>query len=121
MLPITSAMRVYLCLSPVDFRCGFDDLTRLVENTLHARPSEGGLFLFTNRRGDQMRALCCDRNGTVLLSKRLTSATFAWPRSLQPLSASIEISLSQFTALFAGLSMPSGITDRALPQRSATI
>lgn len=105
MLPISASIRVFLCIEPVDLRRGFDGLAQLVQDRLATDPKLGGLFLFTNRRGDQLRALCFDRNGVVLLSKRLHNTKFCWPTNVPTSTVRVELSITQFTALFAGLSL----------------
>lgn len=105
MLPISPSIRVFLCIEPVDLRRGFDGLTQLVLDRLGTDPKQGGLFLFTNRRADQLRALCFDRNGVVLLSKRLHQAKFFWPTNVAASTIRVELSITQFTALFAGISL----------------
>jgi len=39
-------------------------------------PESGDLYLFTNRRGDMLKALFCDRHGYCMLVKRLSKGRF---------------------------------------------
>jgi transposase len=64
----------------VDFRCGINSLTILVERAMRLNPMSRALFVFSNRRGDRVKILGWDRNGFWLLFKRLEGADrFTWP------------------------------------------
>ena len=73
---IPTGTRVYFALRPADLRRSFDGLAALASSELAKDPSAGGLFVFTNRRGNQVRVLFRDRNGWCLLSKRLDRGRF---------------------------------------------
>jgi len=47
---------------------------------LEHNPSEGGLFVFVNKRGNQVRVLFRDRHGCCVLGKRLDRGRFRRPR-----------------------------------------
>lgn len=79
MLTLGRGARIYLALSPVDMRKGFDGLTALVQQVLRQDPFGGQLFLFRSRRGDRLKAVWWDGTGLCLFAKRLERGSFVWP------------------------------------------
>jgi transposase len=69
-------IRVYLYGQPADLRCSFNGLQALTRQGLGQDPTDGGLYVFVNRRGTQMRVLYFDRSGFCVWSKRLESGRF---------------------------------------------
>lgn len=69
-------LRVYLYGQPADLRRSFDGLQALVRQGLGADPLDGGLYVFINRRGTQIRVLYFDRSGFCLWAKRLEAGRF---------------------------------------------
>ncbi len=102
MLTLSPSVPIYLCAEPVDCRRGFDGLAAAAHQHLGRDAQQGGLFLFTNRRGDQLRALCWDRNGWAVLAKRLTRGRFRWPR-VAPGLREVRLELRELALLIAGL------------------
>ena len=79
MLSLPPSVRVYVAPNPVDVRKGFDGLSLYVQAQLQLDPLSGHLFVFFNRRLDQVRILFWDRSGYVLYAKRLESGRFRIP------------------------------------------
>jgi transposase len=77
---IPAGTKVYFAVSPADLRKSFDGLSALALAELERNPSEGGLFVFLNKRGDQVRVLFRDRHGCCVLAKRLDRGRFRRPR-----------------------------------------
>jgi transposase len=69
-------LRVYLYGQPADLRCSFDGLQALVRKGLREDPLDGGLYVFVNRRGTQIRVLYFDRSGFCIWAKRLEAGRF---------------------------------------------
>lgn len=69
-------LRVYLYGQPADLRRSFDGLQALVRQGLRGDPLDGGLYVFINRRGNQIRVLYFDRSGFCLWAKRLEAGRF---------------------------------------------
>jgi transposase len=69
-------IRVHLYGQPTDMRCSFDGLAALTRHELGGDPLSGGLYVFMNRRGTQMKVLYFDRSGYCVWSKRLESGRF---------------------------------------------
>ena len=78
MIPVGT--KVYFAVAPTDLRKSFDGLSALAQGELERNPSEGGLFVFLNKRGNQVRVLFRDRHGCCILAKRLDGGRFRRPR-----------------------------------------
>lgn len=79
MLTLPATIRVFVATQPVDLRKGFDALDALVRGVLRDDPASGHLFVFRNRREDQVKVLFFDRTGYAVFHKRLAQGTFWLP------------------------------------------
>jgi transposase len=77
---IPRGTKVYFALQPTDMRRTYDGLATVARSVLKREPAAGGLFVFLNRRGDQVRVLFKDPHGWCLLCKRLDRGSFRRPR-----------------------------------------
>lgn len=101
MIPVK--VRIFVCIEPVDMRCGFDRLALLAREKLQQDPRSGALLIFTGRRRDRLKALWWDRNGYCILYKRFHQSVFELPVSLEANSGvSVRIDGHKLTALLAG-------------------
>ncbi|MEE9923650.1 MAG: IS66 family insertion sequence element accessory protein TnpB [Brucella anthropi] len=80
MLRLADDVKVYLHREPVDLRAGIDSLAILVEQTMQLDPWSRSIFAFCNRQRDRMKLLFFDRQGFILVLKRLEADRFRWPR-----------------------------------------
>ncbi len=88
MIQLSPHMRVFLFLSPVDFRNGIDGLAGLCRARLHQDPMSGAVFLFINRRRNALKLLVYDGQGFWLCQKRFSQGKITfWPRVDTTLSA----------------------------------
>ncbi|MGK4005350.1 IS66 family insertion sequence element accessory protein TnpB [Sorangium sp. So ce1036] len=69
MLTLPPSVRVYVAAEPADLRKSFDGLSSLVAQRFGADPLCGYLFVFRDRRGDQIRILFWDRTGYAIFAK----------------------------------------------------
>jgi len=76
---IPAHTRVYFATKPADLRRSFDGLAALAASELERDPGAGGLFVFVNRRANQVRILFRDPGGCCLLAKRLDRGRFRRP------------------------------------------
>lgn len=104
MLPTT--VSIYLALSPVDLRKGFDLLSGLVKEQLGGDARTGDLFLFLNKARTRLKALFYDRTGYCILYKRLDRGTFPLPVVITPGSTRVEVSPEQLEILLQGIDLP---------------
>jgi len=79
MLGLPGNLDVFLCSQPVDMRKSFDGLCAAVETVFQRNVFDGHLFLFLNKRRDRIKALWWDRDGLVIVYKRLEAGVFELP------------------------------------------
>ena len=70
---------IYLYCQSVDFRKSINGLALLVEQDLDRSPFDPGLYLFSNKNRDKLKALYWDKTGFALWYKRLEKHRFKWP------------------------------------------
>ncbi len=71
--------KIWLYLTPVDFRRQIDGLVLLISGHLHQDPTNGQLFLFRNKGRDKIKILYWQDNGFWLFYKRLERGRFKFP------------------------------------------
>ena len=71
MITLAAATGIYLYRSPCDMRKSFDGLCGLIRSELDSDPLSGSLFVFVNRRRNMVKLLYWDRDGFMILYKRL--------------------------------------------------
>jgi transposase len=76
---LNEGAQVYLATSAIDMRKNIDSLSIWVSEQFALNPSCGSLFVFYNQRRDKIKVLYFDRNGFVLLYKRLEKGKFILP------------------------------------------
>ncbi|MGC9258889.1 MAG: IS66 family insertion sequence element accessory protein TnpB [Phycisphaerae bacterium] len=101
-------MRIFLCLTPTDMRCGFDTLAQRVREAMGGDPLSGDLFLFTARRRDRLKILYWDRDGLAIWYKRLEEGTFRIPRPTDHTpTPQVELQASELAMLLEGIDLRS--------------
>jgi transposase len=79
MLTLAPGTRVFVATARVDGRKGMDGLSALVRSQLAEDPLSGSMYVFFSRRGNRVRVLYWDRDGYVLITKRLEKGIFRTP------------------------------------------
>lgn len=79
MVSLGSGQRYYLWRDPIDMRKSFDGLQGIVTNEIKRSALSGEVFIFMNRRRDQVKMLVWDRSGFVIWYKRLERGRFELP------------------------------------------
>lgn len=79
MLTLPPGARVFVATEPVDGRKGIDGLSALVRARFAEDPLSGTMFVFFSRRADRVRVLHWDRDGYVLITKRLETGKYKLP------------------------------------------
>lgn len=81
MLTLPPGVRVCVATARVDGRKGIDGLSVLVRSQFAEDPLSGSMYVFFSRRADRVRVLYWDRDGYVLVTKRLERGSFRvpWP------------------------------------------
>lgn len=79
MLTLPPGVRVFVATARVDGRKGIDGLSVLVRSQFAEDPLSGTMFVFFSRRADRVRVLYWDRDGYVLITKRLEKGSYRLP------------------------------------------
>lgn len=101
MIEITPETRVFISLSPIDFRAGINRLGAIATELFGKDPMKGGIFLFHNKRKTDIKLITYHRNGFFLGHKRLSRGKLSWwPRTE---GESLSITVSQLNRLLKGV------------------
>jgi transposase len=105
MMGLTSNLRVFLCLEPVDMRKSFNGLGAAADRLVADGLRNGALFVFTNKRRNRFKALYYDRTGVCVLAKRLETGTFSWPDPAHHAGQKISLTPESLHLLFDGVDL----------------
>ncbi|MEW5424996.1 IS66 family insertion sequence element accessory protein TnpB [Amorphus sp. 3PC139-8] len=108
MIPVPSAVRVWLATGHTYTRKGFPGFSLVVQETLKRDPHNGHLFVFRGRRGELLKVIWHDGHGVCLYTKRLERGRFLWP---PPVDGVVTITPEQLGYLLEGV-------DWRMPQRT---
>jgi transposase len=97
------AVRVYFATRPVNLRKSFDGLSNEVREALARDPLSGHVFVFLNRRKNQVKLLLWTRGGFTIVHKRLERGTFAFPAGVVEGAASVAIDVHELAMLLEGI------------------
>lgn len=100
---IPASVRIFVCVQPQDMRRGFDLLAGTAQQLVGEDPRNGAVFVFTNRRSNQIKVLWWDRNGYCILYKRLHRALFRLPKTDGPSDSSVRIDRAVLGELLHGV------------------
>lgn len=89
---IPSGVEIFVGLSPIDLRWGFDRLAGLIADQVGRPARSGALFVFFGKRKGALKILFYDGSGLCLFYKRLDRGTFRVPSSPVPDATSLELS-----------------------------
>lgn len=106
MLSLTHHCRYFLYLPVADMRKGFDGLYGLVRNELGQDPLSGDVFIFMNRRRNQVKLLSWESGGLAIYSKRLERGTYELPGAMSP-GKSLEVSAENLLFILEGIQLSS--------------
>ena len=82
MIPMPTGVRVWLATGHTDMRKGWASLALQVQERLGQDPHSGQLFIFRGRRGDLVKVIWHDSQGSCLFVKRLERGRFIWPNTV---------------------------------------
>jgi transposase len=100
---VPRAVRVYFATQPVNLRKSFDGLTNEIRHALGYDPLDGHLFVFLNRRKNQVKLLVWTRGGFTIVHKKLERGTFTFPARVTAGAASVTIDVHELTMLLEGI------------------
>ena len=97
---------VYIVCGYTDLRSSMDRLAALIEMQTGNRPYvPDTLYLFCGRRLDRIKGLVWERDGWLLLYKRLSESRFQWPHNREEVKS---LTPQQFRWLMEGLTITPG-------------
>lgn len=108
MLLLPRAVRVYVAAEPASLRKSFDGLSNDVRQILLRDPLSGHVFVFLNRRRNQVKLLVWTRGGFTIVHKRLERGTFAFSRHLSSDATCIPIDVHELGMLLEGIDIVRG-------------
>ena len=80
MIQITSQMKIFVCITPIDFRHGMDRLKEYCKTKLKEDPYSGALFVSKNKLNCSLKILAYDGEAFWLCQRRLSSGKMTyWP------------------------------------------
>lgn len=79
MLTLPPGISVLVATARVDGRKGIDGLAAIVRSQFAEDPLSGAMYVFFTRRADRVRVLYFDRDGYVLVTKRLEKGVYRVP------------------------------------------
>ncbi|MEH6633662.1 MAG: IS66 family insertion sequence element accessory protein TnpB [Halopseudomonas aestusnigri] len=100
MIPVPSNAKVWLAAGVTDMRKGFVGLSSLAQSVLQLDPYSGHLFVFRGRRGDLLKIIFWDGQGSCLFCKRLERGRFVWPSAIE---GKVILSPAQLSMLLEGI------------------
>ena len=103
MILVPRAVRVYFGTRPVNLRKSFDGLANEVRHALGYDPLDGHLFVFLNRRRNQVKLIMWTRGGFTIVHKRLEQGTFTIPAQIAAGAASVTIDVHELAMLLEGI------------------
>ena len=101
MLTLSTAVRVFVVVTPLDMRGSFDSLAGGVRR-LGLDPTDDHLYLFLNKRRRIAKALWFDGSGWCILTKRLETGSFQLP-VFDASTTRVQIDGASFASLIAGI------------------
>lgn len=103
MILLPRAVRVYVATQPVSLRRSFDGLSNEVRAVLGRDPLSGHVFVFLNRRKNQVKLLVWTRGGFTIIHKRLERGTFSFAQQVTSTVQSVEIDAHELSMLLEGI------------------
>ena len=96
MLHLSPAVRYYLYTGHTDMRKGFDSLCGIVSAQMALDTLSGAVFIFINKKRNQVKLLLWEGDGLSLYYKRLERGTYERPESETTTSTSLSYQQLQF-------------------------
>ena len=118
MLSLPSPVKIFLCAQPIDLRRSFDGLAAIARDGLGQDPLSGHWFVFRNRRGDRMKILMWDRDGLLLIYKRLEEGQFRFPKVTAE-TRSVQVTTQELSLLLWGIDPSSVVRQKRYAQSRA--
>lgn len=79
MLHLNCSTAYYWYNGAADMRKGFDALCGIVQQHMHANILQGGVYIFVNRKRNQIKLLAWEGDGLAVYYKRLEKGVYEFP------------------------------------------
>jgi transposase len=106
MLHLSPSDRYYFYNSAVDMRKGFDSLSGLVSQHMQLDVLSGSIFIFINKKRNQVKLLLWEGDGLSLYYKRLEQGTYELPAAAKE-TFSVTLSAQQLQFILQGIQLKS--------------
>jgi len=106
MLHLSVYCTYYFYQGAVDMRKGFDSLNGLVQQHMQLSILSGSIFIFMNKRRNQVKLLLWEGDGLSLYYKRLEQGSYEQPQA-DMLNDSYQISAQQLQFMLQGIQLKS--------------
>lgn len=106
MLHLSTHCRYFLCTGATDMRRHFDSLSGMVTSLMHQNVLSGDIFIFLNRRRNQIKLLCFEGDGFSIYHKRLEKGTYELPQASEK-EGGLLLSHQQLLLILEGISLHS--------------
>jgi transposase len=104
MLHLSALCRYYLYRPAVNMRKSFDGLMGIVQNELKVDPLSAAIFIFLNRRRNQVKLLLWEGDGFSLYHKRLEKGSYELPAGNAD-QLVVNVEADQLLLLLKGISL----------------
>jgi transposase len=104
MLHLSAACHYYLYTGTTDMRKGFDSLCGIVTSQMNQNALSGAVFIFFNKKHNQLKLLLWEGDGFALYHKRLEQGTYELPAAG---NKSDSTSISSEQLILQGISLKS--------------
>ena len=105
MLHLSVAVQYFLYTGNTDMRKGFDSLCGIVSSQMKLDALSGSIFIFINKRRNQVKLLLWEGDGLSLYYKRLEKGTYELPMNNSVDSAAAAISQQQLQFILQGVAL----------------
>ncbi len=112
MILVPRAVRVYFATRPVNLRKSFDGLSNEIRHALGHDPLSGHVFVFLNRRKNQVKLIVWTRGGFTIVHKKLERGTFTFPARVTADATSVVIDVHELAMLLEGIEIEGAKTKR---------
>jgi len=102
MLHLNSSTSYYWYNGPADMRKGFDALCGIVQQHMHANILKGGVYIFVNRKRNQIKLLTWEGDGLAIYYKRLEKGVYELPQVTPGINAA-DIDAVQLQLILQGI------------------
>jgi transposase len=104
MLTVSEGRRYFLSKTPADMRKGFDGLCGVIRQESGCNPLSGDIFIFLNKRRNQIKLLLWEGDGFSLYHKRLERGTYELP-VINLSDVSVEVKAQDLLLILQGISL----------------